>query len=164
MSKRINAHETGYNSSGATLRSTFIRRRIPRDMSDPNSTEIAKSKKRYTPHDDCTGEGNNHARAQSRPKRVEPTGTSQLALVRPERRDQGWDYDGGHRHRLSRGRSRVGASKGESGSPVRVDARPVGVAVTSTTLSTISDAAQPLEKPAQYICRRTRRGVSISPP
>ncbi len=75
-------------------------------MSDPNSTEIAKSKKRYTPHDDCTGEGNNHARAQSRPKRVEPTGTSQLALVRPERRDQGWDYDGGHRHRLSRGRSR----------------------------------------------------------
>lgn len=55
----------------------------------------------------------------------------------------------------------VGASKGESGSPV--DARPVGVAVIETALSTISNAAQPIEKPAQYVCRWTRRGVSISP-
>ena len=77
------------------------------EVSDPNSAEMARSKKRYTPHGDChrDGNGNDCARARS-PKRVEPTGASQLACARPERWDQGWVHDGGHRHRLSWGGGR----------------------------------------------------------
>ena len=68
---------------------------MPWDLSDPNSVEMAKSKKRYTPHGDC--HGNNRTRAQG-PKCVEPTGASRLPCIC---RDQGWVHDGGHRHSLS---------------------------------------------------------------
>ena len=53
----------------------------------------------------------------------------------------------------------VGASKGESGSPV--DERPVGLAVTSTVLSTMFASPQAPMKAVGYMCRRTRRDVSI---
>jgi hypothetical protein len=53
----------------------------------------------------------------------------------------------------------VGAWKGESGSPV--DETPVALAVTSTVLSTMFASPQAPKKAVGYICRRTRRDVSI---